>query len=99
MGKLVRSVTPPEEGKGEAKEVEVVTAKSSDKEIALALNDADNRFIYVLENRTNMLTSMYPSMKVQRGFDLVLHEDERCAFYLACRLHRLTVLRVANQNC
>lgn len=66
-------------GKTATKEVEVLSPKSTEKEIRSAMQDEDNRLVYVLENRTSLLTSIFPSVKVEYGFVLAVHPDERYA--------------------
>ena len=79
VAKLVHAevIIPAEGGKSVTKDVEVLSPKSSEIEISKAIEDSKNRFVFELENRTNLLMSILSGSKVESGYDLPVHPDER----------------------
>ena len=66
------------DAKGTKRDVEVVSSESTAEEIRAAMSDESNRLEYTLENRTSLLHSFVSrSVRVQNGFKLEPHPDER----------------------
>lgn len=78
VAKLVhKEAVAASEGKTEIRDVEVLTPTSSQNEIDSAVSDESNHFVFVLENRTNLLTSILAGMKVEYGYTLLAQPEER----------------------